>query len=757
MSLPTDGDYQEAVQNPSRVFSDPDLKSGQPELISQALPLPKARSGNFATVYRLNCGTRSWAVRCFTRAIHPDQKQRYTEISRHLDATKLRYAVGFTFVEKGIQVRSEWLPILKMEWLNGESLASHIERNLRSPRELLALATKWVEMVRALRQAGVAHGDLQHGNVLVVGGELRLIDYDGMYVPSLAGLMSHERGHDNYQHPQRGDLFGPDLDNFSAWVVLISILALAHEPQLWDQFKGGDDCLLFRKRDFAEPEKSKVLLTLLNSREQGVQSLTGLFRKLIYLPADQVPPLDGNLVPAAPPPPQSGAVPSWVGDHRPAQAPRSPSEPTSLAPAGAAASWVLDFVEPSTKAPPQFSGSKGRERVLMIFSVLLSLVVVAEASVAMLPVLALLVVPFITLADLVVLLLHHRREASVQERAQVRRRLQEAERAAKRRETVIGSLVDELRRAESEFAAVNERHRKVEEAIQRRQARELERHIAEHQSERARVASARRAVDLAEGDRLGTIQRGSGAQLSLLQQRLAEVTGSEQSELSNAVTALQEQFIASALNRATIDSADIPGVKAALKGKLKARGFYTAANISSQWAVQSVQGIGPAKGGALWGWRNDIERQARSRMPTALDGATTQSIRAKYAKRRHDLELELDRVRSQTSGEVNSARSDAARERDRLAVLERQADEKLSAAELAVRGRFSAEFVQAKKEMDVAVSAAQKGISQAQGNVQAARAETFRFQYRRELTRREFASFDAVRFGQYVRRLVASR
>ena len=101
MSLPTDADYQEAVQNPSRVFSDPDLRSGQPELISQSLPLPKARSGNFATVYRLNCGARSWAVRCFTRAIHPDQKQRYTEISRHLVATKLPYAVGFTFIENG--------------------------------------------------------------------------------------------------------------------------------------------------------------------------------------------------------------------------------------------------------------------------------------------------------------------------------------------------------------------------------------------------------------------------------------------------------------------------------------------------------------------------------------------------------------------------------------------------------------------------------------------------------------------------------
>jgi hypothetical protein len=754
MSLPTDGDYQEAVQNPSRVFSDPDLKSGQPELISQALPLPKARSGNFATVYRLNCGAQSWAVRCFTRAIHPDQKQRYTEISRHLEATKLRYAVGFTFIDKGIQVRSQWLPILKMEWLNGESLGSYIERNLRSPRALLALATKWVEMVRALRQAGIAHGDLQHGNVLIVGGELRLIDYDGMFVPSLAGSTSHERGHDNYQHPQRSDLFGPDLDNFSAWVVLISILALVRQPQLWDQFKGGDDCLLFRKRDFAEPEKSKVLLTLLNSCDQGVQSLTALFRTLLYLPADQVPPLDGNLVPTTPPAPQSGAVPSWVGDHRPAQAPRSPAAPSSLDPAGAPASWVLDFVEPSTRAPAQFVGSKAREQALTVFSVLLALLVGVEVSVAALPVLALLAVPLITLADVLVLLLQHRREPAVQARAHARRRLREAEREAHKGEAFVASLVDERRRAENEFAAVGAQHRKVEEAIQKRQAKELERHNAEHQSERARVAQERRAVDLTEGDRLGVIQKGSGAQLSGLQQRLAEVTSSEQSELSNALGMLQEQFIATALNRATIDSADISGFKAALKSKLKAAGFYTAANISSQYAVQRVRGIGPARAGALWSWRHDIERQARSRMPTALDGNTVQNIRAKYTKRRLDLELELDRVRRQNTDEVNAVRVQATRERDRLAVLERQADEKLKAADLTVRGRFSPEFVQAKKDMDTATSIAQKGISQIEGKLQAARAETFRLQYRREMVRRELSSFDAVRFGQYMRRLV---
>ena len=77
----------------------------------------------------------------------------------------------------------------------------------------------------------VAHGDLQHGNVLLVPGAsanslaVKLIDYDGMCVPALAGSKSGEVGHPAYQHPQRlreetlqprrgplpapGDLHGP--------------------------------------------------------------------------------------------------------------------------------------------------------------------------------------------------------------------------------------------------------------------------------------------------------------------------------------------------------------------------------------------------------------------------------------------------------------------------------------------------------------------------------------------------------------------
>src|SRR5439155_9947810 len=107
------------------------------------------------------------------------------------------------------------------------------------------------------KSGGISHGDLQHGNVLVVGGELRLIDYDGMFVPEFAGTMSKECGHLNYQHPARTEFdYGPSLDNFSSWVIAVSLAAVCVHPELWTKYSGGDECLIFRREDFTNPGAS---------------------------------------------------------------------------------------------------------------------------------------------------------------------------------------------------------------------------------------------------------------------------------------------------------------------------------------------------------------------------------------------------------------------------------------------------------------------------------------------------------------------
>ena len=145
-------------------------------------------------------------------------------------------------------MRGRWYPVLKMEWIEGSTFHEIIEKNIQSPNILANLAERWLKMLAALKKHGIAHGDLQHGNVLIAGGDFRLIDYDGMFVPSFAGKASHEVGHRNYQHPARTESdFGAHVDNFSGWVIYLTLMAISIDPGLWSRYGGDQEHLLFSK------------------------------------------------------------------------------------------------------------------------------------------------------------------------------------------------------------------------------------------------------------------------------------------------------------------------------------------------------------------------------------------------------------------------------------------------------------------------------------------------------------------------------
>src|SRR4029077_2366328 len=127
---------------------------------------------------------------------------------------------------------------------------------------LSAVAERWVELVNELSAAGIAHGDLQHANIMVDPSDrLKLVDYDCMCVPALEGRVNLELGVEPYQHPERNSdtkLFA-GLDNFSALFIFVPLRALAAEPMLWTKFIETPmyDKLLFKKSDFENPGGSE--------------------------------------------------------------------------------------------------------------------------------------------------------------------------------------------------------------------------------------------------------------------------------------------------------------------------------------------------------------------------------------------------------------------------------------------------------------------------------------------------------------------
>jgi tetratricopeptide (TPR) repeat protein len=291
---PSPQDFNEAVQTPGYTYSDEDLRAGQVELT--ALGLPRPQTGNFASVYRIDCINKYWAVRCFLRDI-PEQQTRYNHIESTLRGLNLPFFVNFAYLAEGVRVRGDWFPILKMEWAEGPTLTEYISANLHEPDKLRQLAEEFKQLTIDLRSNGIAHGDLQHGNIIVSPAGLRLVDYDGMYVPQLAGQPSNELGHPNYQHPARkGSDFNAQLDNFSAWIIYSSLISLAEDPSLFEQLNVGDDCLLFRQKDFIQPTRSRAFALLESHPNETIRKHARSIRSLLLLPLDQIPDLGSQIV-----------------------------------------------------------------------------------------------------------------------------------------------------------------------------------------------------------------------------------------------------------------------------------------------------------------------------------------------------------------------------------------------------------------------------------------------------------------------------
>ena len=296
MAWPLSQDYNEAIQNPQTSFSDPELRQGQ--VVVNALGIPQPCSGNFADVYAVECPATQtkWAVKCFTREVR-GLRERYSEISKYLQQVNLPFTVDFQYLEQGIRVAGRWYPVLKMHWVEGFTLNAFVRDMLDKPNMLEALGRIWVRMAHRLREAKLGHCDLQHGNVLLVPGisanalALKLIDYDGMWVPALARSPSGEIGHPAYQHPQRlrEGTYNPEVDRFPLLVIITALRGLATGGRaLWEKYDTGDN-LLFRQHDFEAPSKSPLLADLLRLNNPEVRDLVIKLIDAARMPLEQVP------------------------------------------------------------------------------------------------------------------------------------------------------------------------------------------------------------------------------------------------------------------------------------------------------------------------------------------------------------------------------------------------------------------------------------------------------------------------------------
>lgn len=259
MAYPTLEQYNQAFSAHATLLADPELRSGT--LAKSGLGLPLAISGGFALTYTVSTARGKFAVRCFHRE-SKGLERRYAAISKKLASLRSPYFLDFQFQPQGIRVDGATYPVVKMAWASGTTLGEFLEDNLRNPSALGRLADALAQLATYLQKEGIAHGDLQSGNLMVSrdGSSVQLIDYDGMFVDEIKDLGSAELGHVNFQHPQRKSLnpFDATLDRFSLIALSVSIRALQADASLWNKTSSEADAILFRANDFLDPASSSA-------------------------------------------------------------------------------------------------------------------------------------------------------------------------------------------------------------------------------------------------------------------------------------------------------------------------------------------------------------------------------------------------------------------------------------------------------------------------------------------------------------------
>ncbi|MCW4127763.1 leucine-rich repeat protein [Prevotella copri] len=229
---------------------------------------PYRSSGAFAVVFKMQDKSSGeyYALKCFTEE-QQGRADAYRQIADELDLLDSSYITSVKYMEKELFVDSQCeedeFPVLLMDWVDGETMEAYIAANYRNQSAMLMLSYRFGKMAAWLRTQSFSHGDIKPDNIIVrPDGSLTLVDYDGMFVPSMKGSQSPTIGTRDFSHPLRTvDDFDETIDDFSLASIALSLKAISMKSTLLDIY-GASDRLLFSENDYRNPSNSKVISAL---------------------------------------------------------------------------------------------------------------------------------------------------------------------------------------------------------------------------------------------------------------------------------------------------------------------------------------------------------------------------------------------------------------------------------------------------------------------------------------------------------------
>ena len=264
MQYPLISEYVKAIQNAGDNLEQ--LAHLTPVLDDHGEPYRS--SGAFAVVFKMQDKRtgKYYALKCFTEE-QQGRAEAYRQIADELDLLDSPYITSVKYMEKELFVDSQCeedeFPVLLMDWVDGETMEAYIAANYRNLSAMLMLSYRFGKMAAWLRTQSFSHGDIKPDNIMVrPDGSLTLVDYDGMFVPSMKGSQSPTIGTRDFCHPLRTvDDFDETIDDFSLASIALSLKAISMNSTLLDTY-GASDRLLFSEKDYRTPSNSKVISAL---------------------------------------------------------------------------------------------------------------------------------------------------------------------------------------------------------------------------------------------------------------------------------------------------------------------------------------------------------------------------------------------------------------------------------------------------------------------------------------------------------------
>ena len=229
---------------------------------------PYRSSGAFAVVFKMKDEQtgKCYALKCFTEE-QEGRAEAYRQIADELEFVDSSYITSVKYLDKEIFVDSsceeDEFPVLLMDWIDGETMESYIAENYQDNYAMAMLCYRFCKMAEWLRSQPFAHGDIKPDNIMVrPDGNLSLVDYDGMFVPTMKGQKSPTIGTKDFSHPLRTvDDFDETIDDFALASIALSLKVISMNSKLLDTY-GASDRLLFSESDYSNPSSSKAISAL---------------------------------------------------------------------------------------------------------------------------------------------------------------------------------------------------------------------------------------------------------------------------------------------------------------------------------------------------------------------------------------------------------------------------------------------------------------------------------------------------------------